>query len=317
MSRSLIKCSFYRKGATTSPTLFLFCLMDAVCKSIVIRTEFKREDQHLTSWILFGGSLMSLFLNCWADYPSDPEYLESDTPCPYASSSFPNRLIFSWITPLIIRGFRNPLTAETLWDLLPSLRSKAITKKFEQNYQPSVMAAKTVPIVTDIPESVEKNQPSTKKSTSKRTSSRARFVSVFPALVKTFGPTFFFGSLLKLVADMFSIFTPQIMKLMINFAETRIDPDDPNVILMNKEETWKGYFYGVLLFAAITIQSLMVNKYFDQMFMLGLKVRTALISVVYKKALNISAAAKKDSTVGEIVNIMSVDIQKFMVRAFR
>ncbi len=48
------------------------------------------------------------------------------------------------------------------------------------------------------------------------------------------------------------------------------------------------------------------------MFILGLKVRTALISVVYRKSLNISAAAKKDSTVGEIVNIMSVDVQKFM-----
>jgi ATP-binding cassette subfamily C (CFTR/MRP) protein 1 len=284
--------------------------VDAICKSIIIRTEFRKEDHEktlITSWILLGGSLMSLFLNCWADYPTDPEYLASDIPCPHASSSFPNRLIFAWITPLIIKGFRSSLTTEKLWDLLPSLRSKAITKKFDQHYHANPKLARPAPRATDKPEMIPKSQPPAKKQLPGPATTKTVFISVFPALVKTFGPTFFFGSILKLAADMLSIFTPQIMKLMIEFAEERA-ADSPQ----RKEETWKGYFYGALLFSAITVQSLMVNKYFDQMFLLGLKVRTALISVVYRKALNISAAAKKDSTVGEIVNIMSVDIQKFM-----
>lgn len=43
-----------------------------------------------------------------------------------------------------------------------------------------------------------------------------------------------------------------------------------------------------------------------------MRIRTALISTIYRKALKMSNIAKKESTVGEIVNLMSVDAQKFV-----
>ena len=48
------------------------------------------------------------------------------------------------------------------------------------------------------------------------------------------------------------------------------------------------------------------------MFVVGMNLRTSLISTIYRKALRMNSAAKKDSTVGEIVNLMSVDAQRFM-----
>ena len=48
------------------------------------------------------------------------------------------------------------------------------------------------------------------------------------------------------------------------------------------------------------------------MFLVGLRIRTALIAAIYRKALRMSNAARKESTVGEIVNLMSVDAQRFM-----
>nr|XP_027217424.1 multidrug resistance-associated protein 1-like [Penaeus vannamei] len=48
------------------------------------------------------------------------------------------------------------------------------------------------------------------------------------------------------------------------------------------------------------------------MFLAGLRIRTGVISAVYRKALRISSSARKESTVGEIVNLMSVDAQRFM-----
>ena len=45
----------------------------------------------------------------------------------------------------------------------------------------------------------------------------------------------------------------------------------------------------------------------------SMNIRTALISTIYKKALVMSNSARKESTVGEIVNLMSVDVQRFMV----
>merc|ERR1719430_1139850 len=96
------------------------------------------------------------------------------------------------------------------------------------------------------------------------------------------------------------------MKLMINFVETYTNPDVP------EEEHWKGYFYAVLLFCVVTLQSIMMGQYFERMFVIGVKVRTTCISALYKKALKVSAAAKKESTLGEFVKLMSLDVQRFM-----
>jgi ATP-binding cassette subfamily C (CFTR/MRP) protein 1 len=48
------------------------------------------------------------------------------------------------------------------------------------------------------------------------------------------------------------------------------------------------------------------------MFVVGMNLRTSLISTIYRKSLRMNSASKKDSTVGEIVNLMSVDAQRFM-----
>lgn len=69
---------------------------------------------------------------------------------------------------------------------------------------------------------------------------------------------------------------------------------------------------AILLFIVAAIQTLVLGQYFQRMFLVGLRIRTALISAIYRKALIISNSARKESTVGEIVNLMAVDAQRFM-----
>ena len=96
------------------------------------------------------------------------------------------------------------------------------------------------------------------------------------------------------------------MKLMIGFVESYSDPEIPS------QEEWKGYFYLALLFCTVSLQSILSSQYWERMMVIGVKVRTALVAALYKKSLRISSTAKEESTVGEIVNLMSVDVQKFM-----
>ena len=44
----------------------------------------------------------------------------------------------------------------------------------------------------------------------------------------------------------------------------------------------------------------------------GMRLRTAVMSIVYKKSLVLSNQARHDSTTGEIVNLMAIDAQRFM-----
>lgn len=102
---------------------------------------------------------------------------------------------------------------------------------------------------------------------------------------------------------------------------------------------WRGYFYASLLLVINVIQTLLLSQYFHRMFKIGIRIRTALIAVIYKKvcwllplcfswsrqlwliwyllfqffpqSLTISSGARRDFTMGEIVNLMSVDAQRF------
>ena len=58
---------------------------------------------------------------------------------------------------------------------------------------------------------------------------------------------------------------------MINFTEDRSEP------------AWKGYFYAVLLFIAAVVQSLLLHQYFHRCFVVGMRMRTAIVAAVYRK----------------------------------
>lgn len=77
-------------------------------------------------------------------------------------------------------------------------------------------------------------------------------------------------------------------------------------------EAWKGYFYAVLMLLTAMLQTLILSQYFHRMFIVGLRIRTALISAIFRKSLRMSNKSRKDTTVGEIVNLMAVDAQRFM-----
>uniref|UniRef100_A0A452VCZ7 ABC-type glutathione-S-conjugate transporter n=1 Tax=Ursus maritimus TaxID=29073 RepID=A0A452VCZ7_URSMA len=75
---------------------------------------------------------------------------------------------------------------------------------------------------------------------------------------------------------------------------------------------WTGYLYSVLFFVVALIQSLCLQGYFQMCFKLGVTVRTTILASIYKKALTLSNQARKQYTIGETVNLMSVDAQKLM-----
>uniref|UniRef100_A0A8B9TSQ4 Multidrug resistance-associated protein 1 n=1 Tax=Anas platyrhynchos TaxID=8839 RepID=A0A8B9TSQ4_ANAPL len=123
-------------------------------------------------------------------------------------------------------------------------------------------------------------------------------------LMKALGKTFWKNLLLsvafKLVHDGLVFVSPQLLKLLIAF--------------VSDEEAfaWQGYLYSILLFLTALIQSLCLQQYFHLCFHLGTNVRASLIAAIYKKALTMSSATRKESTVGETVNLMSADAQRFM-----
>uniref|UniRef100_A0ACB8FL16 Uncharacterized protein n=1 Tax=Sphaerodactylus townsendi TaxID=933632 RepID=A0ACB8FL16_9SAUR len=118
------------------------------------------------------------------------------------------------------------------------------------------------------------------------------------AFWSVFGPSFLLGTLALVVGNVFLFLIPKTLSLFLDFVADREAP------------SWNGYFYAVLLFLLACLQTLFEQRYMYVCLALGVKLKTAVTGLVYRKILVLSAAAKKAATVGEIVNLVSVDAQK-------
>uniref|UniRef100_UPI00398EC1ED ATP-binding cassette sub-family C member 3-like isoform X4 n=1 Tax=Pristiophorus japonicus TaxID=55135 RepID=UPI00398EC1ED len=77
-------------------------------------------------------------------------------------------------------------------------------------------------------------------------------------------------------------------------------------------KTWWGYGIAFLMFFSAALQTLILHQHFQYCFVTGMRLRTAIVGAIYRKSLVITNSAKRSSTIGEIVNLMSVDAQRFM-----
>ncbi|KAJ8982896.1 hypothetical protein NQ317_004326 [Molorchus minor] len=203
-------------------------------------------------------------------------------------------MLFAWFDTMAWTGFRRPLEAKDLWDMNVEDSAKEVVPLFEKKLGKNV-----APIFYSSFPSQEAHFKSDAGHVDFVNNKKKKEASVLPALLKSFGPMFIFGAILKLLQDVLTFVSPQILGFLITFVK-------------DKQFEWKGYFYAGLLFGTATIQTLLLAQYFNRMFIVGMRIRTALVSTIYRKSLKISNAARKESTVGEIVNLMAVDAQKFI-----
>ncbi|CAL1682835.1 unnamed protein product [Lasius platythorax] len=289
-----------KRGMRTSGLLFLFWFFLALCGSVQYRfsinelIEGKQPSYLLVCYMIYYPIVVILFvLNFLVDAePKFSEYPTVETPCPEQSSSFPSRILFAWFDSLAWKGFRKPLETSDLWSMNPEDMATEIVPKFDKYWNKNL-------IKTDEVESAKASFRKASGQVDFNGGRKKKVASILPPICKAFGATFMFGAFLKLIQDIMTFISPQILKLLIAFVE-------------GDQEIWKGYFYTGLLLLTAVLQTLILSQYFHRMFLVGLRIRTALIAAIYRKALRLSNSARKESTLGEIVNLMSVDAQRFM-----
>ncbi|XP_011699221.1 PREDICTED: multidrug resistance-associated protein 1 isoform X9 [Wasmannia auropunctata] len=289
-----------KHGMRTSGLLFLFWFFLSLCGCIQYRSfvnEFIKGAEPtypLVSYMIYYPIVVILFvLNFLVDAePKFSEYPTVESPCPEQGSSFPSKIFFAWFDSLAWKGFRKPLETSDLWSMNPEDMATEIVPKFDKYWNKNLRK-------TDEVESAKASFRKASGQVDFNSGRKKKEASILPPICKAFGATFMFGAFLKLIQDVMTFISPQILKLLIDFIE-------------GEEPMWKGYLYAVLLLITAILQTLVLSQYFHRMFLVGLRIRTALIAAIYRKALRMSNAARKESTLGEIVNLMSVDAQRFM-----
>lgn len=247
--------------------------------------------------VFFTTSALITLLNFFVDAEAaDTKYEKPDMPCPELAASFTSKIFFQWFDKFVLQGYRQPLENKDLWNMKPEDMSTEVTPRFLKYWNKSVAKRAQVEPANGIASATFTKSSASVNFTNAKTKKQA---SILPGLVKAFGGTFLFGSCLKLFQDVLTFASPQVLRLLIDF----VGSDQP---------MWRGYLFAGLLFGIASTQTLFLAQYFHRMFLVGLRIRTALISSIFRKALVMSNTARKESTVGEIVNLMAVDAQRFM-----
>uniref|UniRef100_A0A8B9G564 Canalicular multispecific organic anion transporter 1 n=1 Tax=Amazona collaria TaxID=241587 RepID=A0A8B9G564_9PSIT len=294
-----------------SGILFCFWTLSLLCGSLLFQSLLRRALQ-----VGFGRKLSasSRSLAGNAESALNPE----------VTASFLSSITFEWYSSMVFKGYRKPLEIEDIWELKAEDKMQSIYTVFEKNMKTAVRKAQAelekrkrkkrrreggLDHVNNISKAqsqdilvLEEKQTKKKKGDKGDSGSHKDYPRGW--LMKTLGKTFWKNLLLsvtfKLVHDLIVFVSPQLLKLLIAF--------------VSDEESfaWQGYVYAILLFLSAMIQSLCLQQYFTLCFKLGTQVRASLIAAIYKKSLTMSSATRKESTVGETVNLMSADAQRFM-----
>ncbi|XP_042683721.1 multidrug resistance-associated protein 1 isoform X3 [Centrocercus urophasianus] len=305
------------KGVQSSGVMMIFWLISLLCATVIFRSKIMlalNTDtevdafRYVTFCTYFILLLVQLILSCFPEKPPlFSEAVNDPKPCPEFSASFLSRITFWWITGLMIQGYRRPLEAKDLWSLNKEDTSEQIVPGLARNWAKEWAKTKRQPLnMLYSSKKQQKSSDSNGEVTEEaealiiKPSQRSSEASLSKVLYKTFGPYFLMSFLFKAAHDLLMFAGPEILKLLINFVNNKSAPN------------WQGYFYTGLLFVCSCLQTLILHQYFHICFVTGMRLKTAVVGVIYRKALVITNSARKTSTVGEIVNLMSVDAQRFM-----
>ncbi|XP_063348284.1 ATP-binding cassette sub-family C member 2-like [Pelmatolapia mariae] len=327
-----------RAGAIDSASLFLFWLLLVVCDIFPFQTllrealrlgEVRDVPRFSLFYISFGLELIALVLSTVADIP--PEAKDFIKKNPEAGAAFLSRITLNWLNSMVLKGYKQPLVQEDMWDLNESDNTAFINERFQHFMKPELDAArvrfqnkmkkksaKTRDSAQEDPqqnglssglgkgvsqdvlmmEERGKREDEKKKKDNKEEENYPNSWLI-TTIYKTFKRILIESVCFKLLQDVLTFVSPQLLKLMISFTQDK------------SRYAWEGYLYAVLLMVVALLQSLTLQQYFQRCHVLGMKVRTALMAAVYKKALVVSNDTRKESTVGETLNLMSADAQRF------
>uniref|UniRef100_A0A672LSW8 Canalicular multispecific organic anion transporter 1-like n=1 Tax=Sinocyclocheilus grahami TaxID=75366 RepID=A0A672LSW8_SINGR len=266
-------------------------------------------------YISYGLQLIAWVLSAIADV--SPEVKRISQMNPEARATFLSRITFNWFNSMVIKGYKRPLVQEDMWDLNEKDSSQAICQRFEdimaielkkarsslqkKGNKPKTKDGHQNGLAKGVSQDVLVMKEKKKKKKKKKKDSESEYPNswLVPTIAKTFKGVLLESAFFKLIQDLLSFASPQLLKLMISFTQDK------------SSHAWTGYLYAVLLLVVAFLQSVILQQYFQRCFILGMKVRTALMAAVYKKALVVSNDSRKESTAGEIVNLMSADAQRF------
>ncbi|XP_004626306.1 multidrug resistance-associated protein 4 isoform X1 [Octodon degus] len=196
-------------------------------------------------------------------------------PNPLQDASLCSRVFFWWLNPLFKIGHKRRLEEDDMYSVLPQDRSKYLGEQLQGYWDKEVFRAQK-----------DACKPSLTK-----------------AIIKCYWKSYLVLGIFTLIEESIKVIQPLFLGKVINYFEN-YDPQDSVAL-------YRAYGYATVLTVCTLFLAILHHLYFYHVQCAGMRLRVAMCHMIYRKALRLSNLAMGKTTTGQIVNLLSNDVNKF------
>ncbi|XP_067669590.1 ATP-binding cassette sub-family C member 4-like isoform X2 [Haliotis asinina] len=200
------------------------------------------------------------------------ETLRHHNPNPIASANFLSRTFFWWLNPLLKTGYSRQLETEDMYNVVQQDASGYLGNRLEKEW----------------------------KKEMKKLKDTGKKPSLMRALARCFGVQYMLLGIIVFIEEGTKVVQPLLLGGLIRY----FTPDST----ITKQE---AFLYAMAVSICAIVLAVAHHPYFFSVTRIGMQMRVACCSLMYKKSLRLSNKALGETTVGQIVNLMSNDVNRF------
>uniref|UniRef100_A0A3P8RDC0 Multidrug resistance-associated protein 4 n=1 Tax=Astatotilapia calliptera TaxID=8154 RepID=A0A3P8RDC0_ASTCA len=182
---------------------------------------------------------------------------------------------FSWLNPLLQLGQKHRLEKGDMYSVLPEDRSETLGEELQRCWNEEVKKA-----------SKELWKPQLSR-----------------VLIKCYGKSYALAGLFEFFLEAIKVIQPLLLGKIILFFEN-YHPDDQRSLCM-------AYVYAAAMSISTFGLTILQHLYYYHVQRTGMRIRVAMCHMIYRKALGLSTESIGRTTTGQIVNLLSNDVNHF------
>ncbi|KAF0026375.1 ATP-binding cassette sub-family C member 4 isoform X1 [Scophthalmus maximus] len=194
---------------------------------------------------------------------------------PSASANLLSKIFFCWLNPLFRTGYKKKLEEDDMYEVLPEDASDRLGEELQWYWDQEVrQAAKGM-----------------------------RPPKLTKVLVQCYWKSYSLIGIYIFVEEVIKVIQPVLLGKLIEYFET-YDPVDTAAV-------HEAYSYATGISLSTVVLAVLHHLYFYHVQRVGMKIRVAMCHMIYRKALYLNSTALAKTTTGQIVNLISYDVNKF------
>uniref|UniRef100_A0A8C5J7S6 Multidrug resistance-associated protein 4 n=1 Tax=Junco hyemalis TaxID=40217 RepID=A0A8C5J7S6_JUNHY len=202
-----------------------------------------------------------------------------EKPNPLQDANLCSRLFFWWLNPLFITGHKRKLEEDDMYKVMPEDSSEKLGEELQWYWDKEVQKAKK----------------------------RGKTPHLTKAIILCYWKSYLVFGIFTMIEETLKIIQPIFLGKIINYFENYDASDEASYFQRRNS----AYWYAGALSVCTLILAIMHHLYFYHVQRAGMKLRVAMCHMIYRKALRLSNVAMAKTTTGQIVNLLSNDVNKF------